>query len=354
MEELLARSGGSIKTFQRNQVVQAKISDLNFRSITLDIGGKSEGLIIGSCFDEIKSFLKNLKKGDTVKALVIEPEGPDGYVRLSLRHFVANAIWNKLEQAKINNQEIEVIGKNVTENGVVVETQGGLVGFIPISQLGKAVLKDLESLVNSHFKVKVVEVNRDKNRVVLSERAVSEKADIELYNQAINHLKEGELYQGIVTQVTNFGAFVEIKVKLGKKTIPIEGLVHVSELSWEKIDDPHTVISEGEKVEVKVIEHRDNKLSLSIKNAIKDPWVNIEEKYSPEQHIKCKIIRKSGFGIFVELEPGVEGLVHMTKIPPSTDLKKGQEVECYIEDINSKEKKISLGLVLTAKPVGYK
>lgn len=354
MAELLALSGSSIKSFQRNQVVEAAISGIDSQSITLEIGGKSEGVVVGSCFDEVKGFLKNLKVGDRVRALVIEPEGPDGLVRLSLRHYVANAVWNKLDEAKSQSHELIVLGKNVTENGVIVELFGGLIGFIPISQIGKDALKDINSLVNSRFKVKVIEVERSKNRVVLSERAVSEKADIALYGQAVKHLVEDKIYQGRVTQVTNFGAFVEIKVLVGKKHIPVEGLVHVSELSWEKIDDPNDLIFKGDEVKVKVIELRDGKLSLSIKQAVKDPWGTIEEKYSPEQRVKGKVVKKSGFGVFVLLEPGVEGLIHMTKIPPGTDLVKGQEVDCYIEEINKDGHRLSLGLVLTAKPVGYK
>lgn len=354
MADLLALAGAPLKTFQRNQVVDAVISALDFQSVTLEIGGKSEGIVDGSCFDEVKGFLKNLKVGNKVRALVIEPEGPDGLVHLSLRHYVANAVWDKLDEAKNAGHELLVLGKNVTENGVIVELFGGLVGFIPISQIGKDTLKDLNNLINSRFKVKVIEVERGKNRVVLSEKAVSEKADIALYQEAVRHLAEEKIYQGRVTQVTNFGAFVEIKVPVAKKRIPVEGLVHVSELSWEKVDDPADLISKGDEVKVKVIELHDGKLSLSIKQAVKDPWDTIEEKYSPEQRVKGKVVKKSGFGVFVLLEPGVEGLIHMTKIPPGTDLAKGQEVNCYIEEINKGEHRLSLGLVLTAKPVGYK
>jgi len=354
MEELLAMSSSPLKAFHQGEVVQAKISSITPRSIVLSIGGKSEGIVDDSCFEEIKSFAKHLKVGDTVQALVIDPETPDGYVKLSLRHFVANAIWHELQEAKSHQSEIEVLCKNVTENGIVVELYGNLIGFIPISQIGKAALKNLDSLANARFKVKVIEVDRSKNRIVLSERAVSEKADIEAYTKALESLKEGEVYEGVVAQVTSFGAFVSIQVKSKNKVIPIEGLVHVSELSWEKVDDTTSAISEGEAVKVKVIEVRDGKLSLSIKQAETDPWSAIEDKYSPEQRVTGVVTRKSSFGTFVALEPGIEGLIHMTKIPPGTELKKGQEVSCYIEDISKDEKRISLGLVLTAKPVGYK
>ena len=136
--------------------------------------------------------------------------------------------------------------------------------------------------------------------------------------------------------------------------MPIEGLVHVSEFSWGKIEKPSDVVSEGKEVVVKVIDIADGKLSLSFKQAQKDPWEEVEKKYKKEAKVKGKVIRRSDFGIFVELEPGVEGLIHMTKIPPGEKFEEGQEVNVYLEEIDGKKRKISLGLILTRKPIGYK
>lgn len=354
MEELLARSPVVVQSFEAGQEVKAKILSLEQGVITLDIGAKSDALVIGSHYDEVKGFVKKLKVGDEVNAVVVEPESRDGNVLLSIKDQAFDALWNKLEKAKNKGAEIKVVGKNVTEKGIVVEVEKSLIGFIPASQLGKEAAKEVDKLLDQEFPAKVIEVDRDKNRIVLSERAVSEKEELELEEKALKNLKEGEILKGSVKELTSFGAFVELRVEIGKKPVPIEGLVHISELSWEKISDPSKIVSVGDKVEVKVLGTKDGKLSLSIKDAQKDPWISAEEKYQKEQKLKGKVVRKSGFGVFVELEPGIEGLVHMTKIPPDKDIKKGDEIEVYIEEINAPERKISLGLVLTAKPIGYK
>jgi small subunit ribosomal protein S1 len=353
MEELLAQSGFSIKTFELGEPVDARIISIDPKSVTLDIGGKSEGIIVGSNFDEAKSFIRGLKVGDKVHAVVVDPEASDGMVRLSLRQSATDAIWKNLEEIKKKGKEVEVFGKNVTDKGIVVEFQS-TTGFIPTSQLSKKALKNTQKLLETPFKVKVVEADKIRNRVVFSEKAVTEGEEMELQNKAISNLKEGEIYDGVVKDVTSFGIFVEIIVNVEKSKIPVEGLVHISEISWEKTEDPKTEFSVGDKVKVIVLGTKDGKLNLSIKHAKKDPWDDVDKKYSVDQKIKAKVVKRSGFGVFVELEPGIEGLIHITKIPPGTELKKGDEAACYIEEVNKEEKRISLGLILTSKPVGYK
>ena len=136
--------------------------------------------------------------------------------------------------------------------------------------------------------------------------------------------------------------------------IQLEGLVHVSELSWGKVSHPLDLVSVGDKVKVAVIGTKDGKLALSIKQATKDPWTSVSEKYKKDTKTKGKITKQSDFGVFVQLEPGIEGLIHITKIPPGKKLEVGSEIDCYVEEVDSKNKKISLGLVLTSIPVGYK
>ena len=134
----------------------------------------------------------------------------------------------------------------------------------------------------------------------------------------------------------------------------VEGLVHVSELAWGKVDKPSDVVSEGQKIKVKVIGLKDGKLALSMRQAQKDPWDEVTDKYKPETRVSGKVTRMSDFGAFVQLEPGIEGLVHLTKIPPGTRLSEGQEIDVYVEEVDAKARKLSLGLVLTKKPIGYK
>ena len=353
MEELLAHSSFSIKSFHVGEIVESKITAIDSRNVTLDIGGKSEGLVTGSNYDEVASYIKTLRVGDKVRAAVVDSEGADGYVKLSFKQFAADAIWDRLEKAHLNKSEIDVLAKNVTDKGAIVELDS-LSAFIPNKELGKEALKDPQKLKEVPFKVKIIELNKYKNRILLSERAVSEGEEIALEEHAIKDLKEGIVYKGTVTQVTNFGIFVKINVGTGKEKTTVEGLVHVSEIAWEKTDDPAELYKEGDKVDVAYIGLKDGKVAFSVKHALPDPWKTIEEKYKVDQKINGKVIRKSGFGVFVELEPGVEGLIHLTKIPPTTSLEKGSDVNCYIEEINKDEHRISLGIILTSKPIGYK
>ena len=163
-------------------------------------------------------------------------------------------------------------------------------------------------------------------------------------------MKEGEVYEGVVTTVSDFGCFVEIR----ENKVAVEGLVHISELSWEKVDKTSDVVSEGDRIKVKVIGKKGGKLSLSMKQAQEDPWDEAEKKYKKDAKVKAKVVRTSDFGVFARLEPGIEGLIHLTKIPPGKRFEKGQEVNVYVEEVDAKSRKVSLGLVLTTKPVGYK
>lgn len=349
MEELLALTKSKVKGFSKRERVRGKVVSKNSKSLILDIGGKSEGLVAESAFVEARDLIKTLEIGDEVDATVIIPETKEGVTLLSLRHAANDAIWEKLEKYQKESKEISVRGRSASKAGLMVEIEG-IYGFIPASQVGKK-YDDLEDLVDKNFKVKIIDLNRRGNKVVLSEKEVSEAGEIKLNKEALKKIKEGEIYDGKVVTITNFGCFVKLDID---KKVDVEGLVHISEVSWEKVRKVLDILKEGDKVKVKVLEVKDNKLSLSIKQAQKDPWGEVSKNYKIDQKIKGKVTKKSDFGIFVQLEPGIEGLVHITKIPPATKFKVGDEVNCYIEEIDSKEKRISLGITLTSKPVAYK
>jgi small subunit ribosomal protein S1 len=335
--------------------VSGKVIRIEKHRVVIDIGGKSEGIVAEKAFREAEDFIKTLEAGDKVQATVLVPETPDGFTILSLRHAARDAAWKKLEEAEKKGEPVVVQGRNLTSAGIIVDVFG-MTGFIPNSQLGREVSKDKDGLVNDVFKVKIIDLARDENKIVLSEKEISEAEDIRLAKEAMDKVKIGEQFKGEVTTIYDFGCFVKIKVDLGKKKgkVPIEGLVHISELSWGKVDNPHNIVKEGDKVDVAVIDKKDNKLALSIKETTKDPWEGVERKYKKDKKVKGRVVKMSDFGAFIQLEPGVEGLLHMTKIPPGRELSEGDDVEVYIEEVDEKARRISLGLVLMRKPVGYK
>lgn len=350
MADLLAKSAKTPMAYMVGQKVLAKVIAKNPKSIIFDIGGKSEGVVAEKAFIEARDFIKTLKIGDEVFTNVLVTETREGNVILSLRQARLDAAWAKVEKAKKDDSEIAVYAKGSNPSGIAVDVEG-LDGFIPGSQLSREASEHIQNLVGKYFKAKVIEADRLSNKLVLSEKEVSEAEDIKAGKDALKKIKEGEIYEGTVTMVANFGCFV--KLSIPKKEVSVEGLVHISEISWGRTEKVSDYYKEGDKVKVKVIKVTE-KLALSIKQAKKDPWSEADKNYKKGSNIKGKVTRISDFGVFIELEPGVEGLVHMTKIPPTVRFTEGQEVNCAIEEIDSKVRKISLGLVLTSKPVGYK
>lgn len=353
MAELLARAKNKIQKFTKGQRVEATVLSKNPSNVIFDVGGKSEGIVKEKGFVDAKEFIESLKAGDKVMVTILVPETRDGITILGLKDAMKDTSWEKLQKAKETGEEVPVLGKGVSAPGFVVDVFG-IEGFIPTSQLGKEVVKNPQNLVDKYFKAKVMEVDKMNNKVVLSEKEISEAGDIALTKEALKKIKEGEIYGGVVTTVATFGAFVKIEVPVKKEKAEVEGLVHVSELSFSRVNLPSDIIKVGDKVSVKVLAARDGKLALSVKQAQKDPWDGIEEKLKAEDKVTGKVVRASDFGYFVELTPGVEGLIHITQVPPTVKLTVGSEVKCTIEEVNAKSKRIALGLVLTSIPVGYK
>jgi ribosomal protein S1 len=349
MADLLAKSKASTKNLSMGQKVKGTVVQILGKSLIIDIGGKAEGVVLEKGFAEAREYISKLKVGDEVTATILVPEMRDGSTLLSLRDSVSESHWKDFDHAYKNQTEIMVYAKNLTQAGVMVDANG-VSGFIPFSQLSKEFQSDKDQIVGKYFKAKVIEVDKQKNKLVLSEREVSEAKDIKEAKLALEKIKDGDVLDGIVTTIANFGVFVKLTIS---KT-EIEGLVHISEISWGKIIHPSDVLKVGQKVKVMVIGKNLNKLALSIKNATKDPWSDADKKYKKEDKITGKVVKVTDFGVFIELEPGIEGLVHITKIAPGKKFSVGDQVNCYIEEIDSKSRKISLGLILTEVPLGYK
>lgn len=368
MAELLARAKNKIQKFEKGQRVEATLLSKNADNLIFDIGGKSEGIVKEKGYTDAKEYIEGLKVGDKVKVTILVPETRDGITILGLKDAMKDVSWVKLEEAKNSGEAVPVLGKGVSAPGFVVDALG-IEGFIPTSQLGREVAKNPQELVGKYFKAKVMEVDASNNKVVLSEKEISEAGDIALIKEALKTIKEGEIYDGVVTTVAPFGAFVKIQVKVkgskvskaspGKAPVKeeiagVEGLVHVSELSFSRVNLPSDVVKVGDKVQVKVLASRDGKLALSMKQALKDPWTDVDKKFKVEDKVTGKVVRVSDFGYFVELTPGVEGLIHITQVPPSMKISVGDTVKCTVEEVNVKDKRIALGLVLTSIPLGYK
>ena len=354
MDDLLSMYGSGVASLKRGDRVDGTVAEITPKRIVVAFGGKSEGIVAEKAYQEAREYIKTLQVGDSVRPSVIVPEAKDGTIILSLRHAAYDSAWAKVEKAYKDQKPLTVAGRSLNQSGLMVEFDN-LTGFVPLSQFSKEAAKNPQSLIQKHFKALPIQVNREENKIVLSERAVTDAEDIKQIESAMKQLKVGEIYEGEVISITTFGCFVSIPVKVSKKEmINVEGLVHISELSWGKVASAKEVVSEGDLVKVAVLGVDFEKVSLSIKHAQKDPWADIDKKYQKDTKVTGTVSKLTDYGLFVVLEEGIEGLVHLTKIPPGTKYETGDSIQVYVEEIEPKEKRISLGLVLTTKPVGYR
>ena len=349
MEELLAAVGDTFRGYKRGQEVKALVVEKTKKALYLDLGGKTEGMVIDRELKAAKSFVDGLKPGDEVVAIVTQPENDKGQMLLSLKNAADNYVWKEFEEKMNTGSTIFVQGRELNKGGLIIEAKG-VQGFIPASQISSLYLGKIEKLVNKQIEVKVIEIDREKNRLIVSEKEVSEADLIKEQKQAIRNIKVGDVLEGEVVGLMPFGLFVRAGVPA------MEGLVHISEISWEKVDDPAKFFKQGDKVKVKVlaVDERLGKLNLSIKQLTPDPWSQIAQKYPVETQTTGEVVRVAAFGTFVKLEAGIEGLIHVSKYPTGKEFKLGEKVNCFVESVNVEERKMSLGIVLSAKPVGYK
>ena len=355
MEELLAYSGYQIRGLKRGQTVSGIITQITSRAVLIDIGAKTEGIVADREFDAASDFIKTLKVGDQITAQVYNPESEAWQILLSLKRTAFLSAWAKLGESFKQNEEVEARVLGVNRAGLLVEVYG-LSGFIPSSQVASRWRGQEEKLIGQRIKAKIIDLDETANKLILSEKAVSEKEKLAQIEGALGKLEVGGEYSGVVTGITPFGVFVQISIGPRGKEVPVEGLVHISEVAWEKVDDLNALLKVGQEVKVKVIEvdQKAGKLALSLKQLQSDPWGEKVKKYQPDSTVSGKISRLTDFGAFVDIEPGLEGFLHVSKIPAEQKMSVGDLINCFVESIEPEKKRIALGLVLKAKPIGYK
>lgn len=333
-----------------NEVVKGKIIGYNNNDVFVDLGYKADGLIPMEEFLDDPDFdpEKELVPGKEIEALVVKINDGEGNVSLSKKKVDFIRGYEIAVEAFKNNTPIEVVVKEVVKGGVVADFKGLRI-FIPASQLSDRFVKDLTPYVGKKIKILIIEM-ANKRRIVGSSRVLIEKEKAQKSADFWDNVEVGKEYTGTVKSITKFGVFVDLG--------GVDGLIHISELSWKKIDDPSEVMKVGDTVKVRVTEFdkETQKISLGYRKAEDNPWYNIEERYHVGDVVTGTVLRMVPFGVFVELEEGVEGLVHISQISnvrlgkPDEVLSVGQKVEMKIVDINTELKKISLS-IKDVKPI---
>ncbi len=355
MEELISQTGYTLKGIKKGDVLEGKVTHVSPREITIDTGGKTEGVVIDRELETYKDVLMNLKPGDSVIAQVIVAENDRGQAVLSLRKSIFEKSWADLANFQKSGQPVDIILKEPVRGGILVD-YGGLRGYIPQSQLDANLVRQMDKLTGRRIAVRVMEVDRATNRLIFSERAIAEGEALAKQKEMLDALTVGGTVAATVTGVVPFGAFAKFSVTRDEKAIEIEGLIHISEIAWEKVENPGDYLKIGDTVKVKVIgvDKSTGKVTLSLKQLLPDPWEHVLDMFEKDSEVRGTVSRVTPYGIFVTLSPGVEGLIHISKVAPGAEPKAGEEITCIVEDIKPDQRKISLSMALTEKPIGYR
>lgn len=356
MAELLAQSNVDIVVPQRGDKVTGTVSAINKKALIVDIGAKTEGVVSDKEFEVAEEFIQDLKPGDKIEAIVLTADTDQGRIMLSLKQAAMDAKWLRFYDAHKNDETLDVKGIDVNKGGLIVLADNGMRGFVPSSQFGKEFIGKYQQLKGETVKVKVIEVDQEKNRLIFSERHVSEATELAQRDKALESVESGATYTGVVSGVMPFGLFVTVEVPVNGSFGHVEGLVHISEISWEKVNDPGDYHQVGDRLDVKVLGIDDDtgKLNLSIKQLSNDPWQGIADSYPVGTTFEGTVSRVEQFGVFVNVEPGVDGLMHASKIPTGETYKDGDKVTVTVESVDPDQRRMSLSPVLTEVPVGYK
>jgi small subunit ribosomal protein S1 len=335
-----------VKGFDVGDTVEGKVVQVNPEEVLVDIGYKSEGILpISEIYlkpDETPEDA--IKPGDVIEVLVKKVDDEDGTVILSKKSLDKKIAWHNLEKAMAEKTTLNGRVKEAVQAGIIVDMGAGLEGFMPGSLVDTKYIPDFNEFLGKDVDFKVIEINPEKLKVILSRKLVLEEKVEGKKKETMDNIKEGTIITGEVKRLTDFGAFVDVG--------GIDGLVHISEISWKRIDHPRDVLKVGEEVKVKVLEviPEKERIGLSLRQALPDPWSVVAEKFKPESIVEGKVTRLVNFGAFVELLPGVEGLAHISQLAdyhvkhPQEVLQEGQELKVKILDINLGAKRISLSV----------
>jgi len=336
MEEALQHSS---TRFATGQIVEGNVIEVRPKEVLVDIGYKSEGVVSGAEFEDIKT----VKIGDKVDVLIEKLEDKEGMVVLSKEKAEFKKNWDKI--LTICNEGGTITGKvkAAVKGGLLVNI--GVEAFLPASQIDIVPPKNLAQFLGNSYEFKVVKINQDRQNIVLSRRELIEQQRNDKRSKLLAEMTPGDIRKGTVKNITDFGAFIDLN--------GIDGLLHITDMSWGRIGHPSEILKVGQDIDVVVLDinREKERVSLGLKQKLANPWENIDAKYQVGARVKGRVVNLVPYGAFVELEPGVEGLVHVTELSwtkriakPSDVLKADQEIEAIVLGINREEQKISLGI----------
>lgn len=344
MDDLLAQAGDNIKQITAGEVVGGTILSIKKHEVLIDLGPLGVGLVPRR---EV-GFSKKYKVGDEVTASVVETELDSGYSLLSMRKAAKDRGWEEVSEKLDNGEIVNIVPYDANRGGLLAEYEG-VRGFLPVSQLSAEhyprvgssdkdeILQRLNSLVDKELKVRIIDADRKANKLIFSEKEAVREGLIERFKK----LSVGDTVTGVVTGVVDFGVFVNVS--------GIEGLIHISEISWERVNNPSDYVKTGQDIEAKIIAIDKDRLSLSIKQLTQDPWLDEVEQFKAGDKVDGTVTRITPFGAFVQLSPAVEALVHISELGgDGTDPEKvftlNERKEFVVLEVDKENRKISLSV----------
>jgi small subunit ribosomal protein S1 len=341
--EMLALVEESMRTLDEGEIVRGKVLRLDEKEVLVDIGGKSEGVISMSEFSDADT----IKVGDTIDVFLEKMENQDGLVELSKTRADFVKVWDKVKDAHDNNMVVEGRLVRKIKGGVVVDLFG-VEAFLPGSQIALRQVQNVDDLLSQVMRFKIIKLNKRRRNIVVSRRVVLEEERAQLKDKILGELAKDQVREGVVKNITDFGAFVDLG--------GIDGLLHITDMSWGRVNHPSEAVSIGDKIMVKVLsfDPERERISLGLKQLTPYPWENVEEKYKVGSRIRGRVVSITDYGAFVELEKGVEGLIHIGEMSwtrhvrhPSKIVSIGDTVECVVLKVDKENEKISLSLKQT-------
>jgi small subunit ribosomal protein S1 len=337
--DLFEKSGNKIK---EGELVRGRILAVDDDNVTIDIGFKSEGLVpTWEFMDEDGTLL--IKPGDSVDVLVEEAEDQQGRIVLSKEKADRLLVWDEISNAYKADQPVEGTVVSRVKGGLAVDI--GVKAFLPGSQVDLRPVRNLEHVVGQKLKFKIIKFNKRRGNIVLSRRALLETERQKLRATTLETLAPGQIVDGVIKNLTDYGAFIDLG--------GIDGLLHVTDMSWGRVNHPSEMFQVGDEIKVKVLKFdpETERVSLGLKQIQPDPWIDASMRYPIGKRIKGRVVSLADYGAFVELEAGIEGLIHVSEMSwtkrikhPSKVLSVGDEAEAVVLDVDERERKISLGM----------
>ena len=330
-------------SIKEGDLLSGKVVSILRDFVTVDVGFKSEGLVPSEEFKNFEGVVE-VKPGDPVEVVVEQIEDQEGMIVLSKERADAVKSWDRVEKVFEKDEVIDGVVINKIKGGMSVNL-GGIKAFLPASQIDLKPIKSLDKLINQKYSFKILKLNKAKGNIVLSRRIVLEKERESQKQELLSNLQEGQVIKGVVKNLTDYGAFVDLG--------GVDGLLHITDMTWGRAGHPSEIFKIGQEIEVVVLKYdqENSKVSLGYKQLKDDPWNEVDSKFTPGERIKGKVVNLTDYGVFVEIADGIEGLVHVSELTwskkvkhPSKIVKIGDQVEAVILDVDKQNRRISLGI----------